>query len=387
MFGLSSIAFLYSGNKKSNQPPVRKIQPDVQHLMKRNFLKNKFPPVLRYFICLLFPLFSLTVTQAQDLHFSQFFAAPLSTNPSNTGFYNGTWRVGGNFKSQWPWAIRSTTFNYRTFAAYADFAFLKTVKGNNWMGAGLVMMNDVTGDGQLSTNKILASVAFHQTFGTFQKWVLSVGAGGGIVFKKIDYTRLYFNDQWDPNGLLFNQSINTNEPVNDNRLSYLDLSAGAHVTYFHNDLINVSGGIAFFHLNKPSESFSARDNRLGIRPVVSAVAFTKLSKQIHLEPGFLFMYQKKAQEYILNLLTGFTIISDSKAKNSIVFIGTAFRPKDAWIPLVGYQYKTMRVILNYDVNLSSLNNASRGNGGFEMSVVYTGGVDHKSKRMVPCPRL
>ncbi|HXH17963.1 MAG TPA: type IX secretion system membrane protein PorP/SprF, partial [Chitinophagales bacterium] len=135
------------------------------------------------------------------------------------------------------------------------------------------------------------------------------------------------------------------------------------------------------------ESFSDKDNRLGIRPVVSAIAFTRINKQLHLEPSFEFMYQKKAQEYIINVLAGITLLAPSKMKNSIILIGSAYRPRDAWIPLAGMQWKTLRVILNYDVNLSSLTEASHANGGFEMSVVYTGGSKSSQKRMVPCPRL
>ena len=35
-------------------------------------------------------------TQAQDPHFSQFFASPLVLNPAYTGKFNGTWRLTAN---------------------------------------------------------------------------------------------------------------------------------------------------------------------------------------------------------------------------------------------------------------------------------------------------
>jgi len=326
---------------------------------------------------------------AQDLHFSQFFAAPLTTSPSNTGFFNGDWRAGGNFKSQWSWAIDHSPFNYRTFAAYCDFSLLKeTLPGKDWMGVGAVMMNDMSGDGRLKTTKVLASAAYHKSFGIVTKYVLSIGIGGGYVMKKIDYTKLYFNDQWDADNLFFDQTSATAEPAGNDLLGYFDISAGAHFTYFHNDHINFSIGTALHHLNKPKENFSGNDNRLGIRPVVSAIAFTRINKRLHLEPGFEFMYQKKAQEYIIHVLAGFTMLSsESKLKNSIFFIGSAYRPRDAWIPLAGFQWKTLRVMLSYDVNLSSLTRASHADGGFEMSVVYTGGKKSSQQRMVPCPRL
>src|SRR5881392_4144784 len=39
---------------------------------------------------------------AQDLHFSQFFNSPLTTNPANTGFLpDGDYRLGINYRNQW----------------------------------------------------------------------------------------------------------------------------------------------------------------------------------------------------------------------------------------------------------------------------------------------
>ena len=42
------------------------------------------------------------VTSAQDPNFSQFFASPLTLNPALTGKFDGTFRVAGNFRNQWP---------------------------------------------------------------------------------------------------------------------------------------------------------------------------------------------------------------------------------------------------------------------------------------------
>ncbi|HOA38555.1 MAG TPA: type IX secretion system membrane protein PorP/SprF, partial [Flavihumibacter sp.] len=39
-----------------------------------------------------------TALKAQDPHFSQFFASPLTLNPAYTGKFNGTVRVSGNYR-------------------------------------------------------------------------------------------------------------------------------------------------------------------------------------------------------------------------------------------------------------------------------------------------
>ena len=39
----------------------------------------------------------VSVTNAQDPNFSQFFASPLTLNPAMTGLFDGTFRVAGNY--------------------------------------------------------------------------------------------------------------------------------------------------------------------------------------------------------------------------------------------------------------------------------------------------
>jgi hypothetical protein len=47
---------------------------------------------------------------AQDLHFSQFYEAPLLRNPALAGLYEGDVRIQGIYKNQW----NSISFPYQT---------------------------------------------------------------------------------------------------------------------------------------------------------------------------------------------------------------------------------------------------------------------------------
>ena len=44
----------------------------------------------------------VTMSNAQDPNFSQFFASPLTLNPALTGKFDGVYRVAGNYRNQWP---------------------------------------------------------------------------------------------------------------------------------------------------------------------------------------------------------------------------------------------------------------------------------------------
>lgn len=332
--------------------------------------------------------FSFLASQAQDLHFTQFYSSPLTLNPAQTGFFNGDFRIGGNFKSQWPWAIDNAVFNYRSFSVYADLALLKDVlPASDCFGIGLVILNDKAGDGHLKINKVLASVAYHKSLGAANNFFLSFGAGGGFVQKKVDYDELYFDAQWSE--IFFDRSLPSTEPNSRNiDTKYFDLNAGVQFSYFHNENINLSIGSGLFHIIKPKESFYGNNNRLGIRPMVSALSFIRLSRKFHIEPSLLYTTQRKAQEIVINLLAGYTIVAEGALKNTVVYLGSSYRVKDAYVPVAGIQYKSFKVLMNFDVNLSSLTDASKGNGGFEISVVYIGRRPKAlGKMLIPCPRM
>ena len=54
----------------------------------------------------------------QDLHFSQFYNAPLSTNPANTGFIpDADYRFGLLYRNQWSSIM---AMPYKTMSAFAD---------------------------------------------------------------------------------------------------------------------------------------------------------------------------------------------------------------------------------------------------------------------------
>ena len=57
---------------------------------------------MRSFLTALSFLLLTGALQAQDPHFSQFFASPLTLNPAFTGKFDGVWRLAANHRDQWP---------------------------------------------------------------------------------------------------------------------------------------------------------------------------------------------------------------------------------------------------------------------------------------------
>ena len=114
----------------------------------------------------------VSVSNAQDPNFSQFFASPLTLNPALTGKFDGTFRVAGNFRNQWPTILNA----YETKTASIDFGILKNRLADvDQLGVGILGVTDRAGDGVLVTNYAGASLAFHK--GLDDNGYHQIGAG------------------------------------------------------------------------------------------------------------------------------------------------------------------------------------------------------------------
>src|ERR1043165_3652339 len=81
-----------------------------------------------------------SMAHGQDLHFSQFFEAPLLRNPSLAGIFTGDIRFQGVYRSQWG----SVTVPYKTGSF--NFEYKKPIgHGNDFFTTGLQVLYDRAG--------------------------------------------------------------------------------------------------------------------------------------------------------------------------------------------------------------------------------------------------
>src|SRR5215831_15658223 len=83
---------------------------------------------------------------AQDIHFSQFYEAPLARNPAFAGIVNGDIRVQAVFRSQW----NSFVDAYKTGSLNAEYK-MPVGKGEDFVTCGLQAVYDRAGTADLST--------------------------------------------------------------------------------------------------------------------------------------------------------------------------------------------------------------------------------------------
>ncbi|MCB0539255.1 MAG: PorP/SprF family type IX secretion system membrane protein [Bacteroidetes bacterium] len=326
-------------------------------------------------------------TLAQDIHFSQYFANPISYNPANTGFYDGSYRLGLNHKQQWPWAIKGKMLNYNTTAVYGDFSFLdKKINNTDWAGIGINYINDIAGDGNLQANKVYLSLAYHKGLDKNHKHFLSLGFVAGLVHRSVDFSKLYFNSQWvDKVG--FDLTLPQQETYAKQNTLYYDLGFGLQGSNKIGDKVRLMYGYSMLHFNRPKESFYQQDNKIGARHLLQAGVNYQVNDRIDIDASAYFTYQKKAMEILFSAIGGFKLNNNPKQKTQKLYVGAMYRLNDAVSPLMGYQFNRTRLLINYDINLSSLTKASKGNGGFEISLVQIGTFKRKKnyKYKTHCP--
>lgn len=323
-----------------------------------------------------------SILNAQDIHFSQYYASPMTVNPAYTGMFNGTYRVGANYRNQWA----SVTVPYKTFAGYADIGLLHRPFNKYFIGTGFSMVNDVAGDGNLSVTKLTGNGSFHYALDGAKKYFLSVGLQASYIQKKVDWNKLYFHSQWSD--IDFNQGLPNLENGYTPTFHYFDFQLGALYSFIANNIIGGYASVSLSHALRPVDSFYGDDFKLGGRPQISAGLNVNATKALTLYPSFYYQNQKNASEFLVGAMASFKVAPDDDESNKFYF-GTYIRLKDAWYPVAGYEFSNIRILLNYDINYSELQPASRGRGALELSIQYIGNFGKPPKGIIdmPCPRF
>ena len=333
-------------------------------------------------ILLIYFLLGMLSIQAwgQDLHFSQYYNAPMLVNPANTGFNpDFDFRVGVNYRSQWA----SVGSPYKTMSAWGDVKLLGNRIENGWVGLGGMLWKDQAGSGSLTGTTGLVSLAYHQMLG--YNSLLSGGFSVGYTQKRIDVTKLTFDDQW--NGVFFDANIPSLEPFATNQVSYIDLQAGINYAYFASENFYFNAGVSVMHINTPRETFfdaSVSNNEINRRYNVFLNASLKVQDTWILNPNIYVSMVGNSRE-ILAGINANRDLGDNGARQLIM--GVYYRNNDAIIPMFGYQINDLKMTFNYDATISSLSKSNLTRGAYEISIVKSGIFPSSQGRQTRCPSV
>lgn len=320
----------------------------------------------------------LLKTHSQDPHFSQFFASPLTLNPAFTGKFDGTLRMAGDYRNQWP------TFNraFTTTTLSVDFPIISDrIAFNDTWGVGIMAYSDQSANSALRLNYLTVSTAFHK--GLDEDGYHQLGAGFQATYSNmlLNITSLKFEDQLTPFGF----TGTTTEIFNNSNLknNYFDLNAGVLYTGSTNDDNNFYAGISMYHLTRPQHHFTGTFFLLNSRTTFHAGGYFPVgSGTLHLSG--LYSTQAQASETVVGGAMQLKV-ADNSDKPTSVYIGSWMRMNDAIIPYVGLEFNDFRLGVTYDVNVSSLKPASQARGGTEISLIYTRRPENR--KSLPCPKF
>ena len=329
------------------------------------------------------------VAYAQDIHFTQFDMAPLIINPAFTGMFSGQVRAAAIYRNQWA----SVTVPYLTYGASVDLPVVIERNGD-YLALGLQLYKDQAGDANLSNFTGMLSVAYHKYFGgEFTGSDLAVGLQGGYAQKSLDLSKLYFGDEF--NGGTFVPATSQEYSLGlGNSINYYLINAGISFSHRSSDKFSFTLGAAANNINQPNDALEKKQNSqtgLDMRFTGEAGINWQAGYRLSLRPAILYQSQASASEIIIGNEFHYDIGAEPGYSNfsPAVFLGGWYRTGDAAMITAGVEFKGFRIGVGYDYNLSTLNQTSNGNGGFEIAIRYIAPSPLKfaGKRTIPCSRF
>jgi len=332
-------------------------------------MKSKLKHILIVFQVV---LFFGTTSFAQDVHFSQFDAAPLYFNPSQSGLFDCNHRFIGNFKGQWS-TYNSIMLSYDQPFKYIDK--LVDLKGDR-MGLGALVYSDHSGENSYGNTQLRIMPAYHKDVSSTLR--VSFGLNMMLNIAGIDETTVILPGGVDPLNGSGTAGVDFENPTK----MYADLGVGLNVKYDLTPQFPIyagatldrlfgsgGGGIAsgVKHPNYRRLSFNANS----VVPVNSLIS---------LLPSFIFQDQNKYFE--MNFGSYARYNTESMSQNvSALYAGAWMRYGDALIFGVAFDSPNSKGVLNvglsYDMTISSFrvsdkwaNTNNVGKNSLELSVKF-----------------
>ncbi len=316
--------------------------------------------------------------KAQDPHFSQFFASPLTLNPAFTGKFDGTLRLAANHRDQWP-AIPKA---YVTTTASVDMPIMQNrIAEGDVLGVGFLGLSDQSANSQLKLNYGSASLSYHKALDEDGYNTIGAGFQGTYSSMSLDISKLKFEDMLTQNGFT---GVTSDVLTNGSNQSYFDINAGLLFSGSTNGYNNYYLGASMYHINRPQVSFKDKNWYLAGRITVHGGATLPVTDMLKVSTSVIHQIQNKASETTLGAALSATLNTDENKPTS-VYVGSWMRFNDALIPYVGLEFNSLRIGASYDVNISSLKAATLSRGGMELSLIYI--KQPPNSKGIPCPKF
>lgn len=332
-------------------------------------MRNRISNLVLFFFC-------LGGMVAQEMQFTQFYAAPMFLNPAFAGL-TYEHRFSASYRRQWP-GIRNS---FTTYMAAYDYNLSELNSG-----IGGFVLQDMAGTSNLTTTQ--GGLNFAYSFKLNKTSEIRAGMMAAMTQKKLDNTRLVFNDQ-----------LITGNPSSvdykSEQINYLDMGAGAlyNSTYYWL-------GVSARHINQPNTSMLGNIEVLpvylsvhaGYRFIIEAVGSSRTKLEEFVSAS---VHYKKEQKYDQFDIGAYYFRSFLNV--GIWYRGLPFKKYKPGYPsresiavLLGLEIpnKNFRVGYSYDISVSKLG-ITNTQGSHEVSLIFEAAKRRKKTRrvLVSCPKF
>lgn len=331
-----------------------------------------------------------TTVRGQDIHFSQFYMSPMTLNPALTGVMNCNTRIVGNYRNQWASVLGKSAYN--TYSVSYDQKM--PVGRYDYFGFGGNIWTDVAGSLDFQTLTFKLAGAYSRRVGGDRRKAnyLVIGAEAGASQRSLEFTNQQWPIQHDGNGG-HNPGQDPGEIGLQDNFLFGDVGLGVLWFSVLNKQSNYYFGAAINHLNQANLSHYRPDRveKYFTKTVFHAGGEFAMNRSVSLVPGAVIFNQGPSLE--INGGTSFRFDMDTGEDQSFQFgawmrLARHFEKPllvDALILSTRFDYSNWGIGFSYDINVSPLSAESRGNGGFEFSMIYL--VCGPQNRGVYCPKF
>lgn len=329
---------------------------------------------MKRFLFVLF-VFSAVVGYGQDIHYSQFYNAPLVLNPAKTGIFNGDRRMLFSYKNQWS----SVPVPWRTFTGSYDMKFYPKNSNDHFFSGGVVFNYDRQGDSRLSLTNLNLLGSYTRILN--ENNLLTFGLTLGYASRGFDGGSLTWDSQWD--GTVLNTSL-PGETINVDQINFIENALGINYRWQKSSRTKLDIGLGAYHFIEPNVAFTSNDIKLPRRINLTGVGSFQLSDDLDIQLNALAQYQGEFEEYIIGGLFKYHL-DQTPGNEWQLHAGLGYRTRKTLFPTVALQHKNMYVSASYDIDLSEFDEHTNNRGGFEIHFRYIWAAPPAPRRVKVCP--
>jgi len=297
-----------------------------------------------YIIILVLSLFISELAMSQDPYFSQYFASPMTLNPSLIGSdLKKESRFQMVTRNQW-WGGNSKP--YTTNMVSLEKRLGEKGLGDDQFVMGLMFLNERSNGGILSNSFFTGAINYRNSLDASGNNVLSGAISGSYSNRMLDLENATFQSQFGSFG--FMQTASNYDPVSSYNLNnkYFDVNAGISYAHKGNNVDYEIGG-ALFHASKPKEGvFNNSKYNMDPRGVFNGSLKWRPTKTG--EWDFAGNYQRQARKQLVTLGASYAMYVNDTAGQRIIF-GFYHRLNESFYPYIGIQSNDLKFGVSYDI--------------------------------------